>query len=662
MKGRIPEAFIDEVIARADIVELIHNQVTLKKSGKNYVACCPFHNEKTPSFTVSREKQFYYCFGCGASGNVISFLMEYGRLSFIESVQSLAHSAGLKIPLEERSAAESQQYKQLTSALEQAQRFFSQQLLAHSPASKKARQYLRDRGLNNEVIDLFKLGYAPPGWDNLIQHLSLKNSPQVGTLSGLTIENDKQRHYDRFRDRIMFPIADPRGRTIAFGGRVMGDEKPKYLNSPETPLFHKQEVLYGLHEYLSDKQTHRNEKAKKFLIVEGYLDVIALYQHQVRFAVATLGTATSRTHLEKLFRHAPEIVFCFDGDKAGRKAAERALSVTLPTLQAGREVKFLFLPEGEDPDTLIRKEGTELFLNRVNNATPLSEHLFEELENQVNLQTVDGKAKLAALASPYLSEIPEGIYKELMLDRLAKLAGLPVETLVRTLDTQPKKTKAHPKTAGTTQPPTQNHQHPGSGHQHPGKDQQDYLQQGFTQAPPPHPLTQQDYPEHAPAPYQDSSPNNASDLLPQQDRAASQDIDRSLLLVERTIRPLLQSPEKAQQIEIPEEFKQVDSKSVQFLIGTLEFLKENPTSNTASLIGHWHGTEMGEQIARMAAKEFLLNQEQVETEIQDAILQLQRLHITELISKQIETDRNSKTKDGSKLKKLLELKQAIGSN
>lgn len=629
MKGRIPEAFIDEVISRADIVELIHSQVTLKKSGKNYVACCPFHNEKTPSFTVSRDKQFYYCFGCGASGNAVSFLMEYGRLSFIESVQSLAHSAGLEVPLEERSAAENQQFKQLTGALEQAQRFFSQQLLTQNPASKKARQYLRDRGLNNEVIELFKLGYAPPGWDNLIQHLSLKNSPQIGTLSGLTVENDKQRHYDRFRDRIMFPISDPRGRTIAFGGRVMGDDKPKYLNSPETPLFHKQEVLYGLHEHLNDKLTPRNEKANKFLIVEGYLDVIALFQHQVRFAVATLGTATSRSHLERLFRHAPEIIFCFDGDKAGRKAAERALTIALPTLHAGREVKFLFLPEGEDPDTLIRKEGSELFLNRVSNATPLSEHLFEELENQVNLQTVDGKAKLAALAKPHLDEIPEGIYKELMLTQLAKLAGLPVETLVRTLESQPKqsrKTNASSSPDKALQAPFRSNQSE-TGH----------TNTGSSNAPPP-------------------SNTSGQRAQPPQER------DRSYLLVEKTIRPLLQSPEKAQQIVIPEEFKQVDSKSVQFLIGTLEFLKKNPSSNTASLIGHWHGTEMGEQIARMAAKEFLLNHEQVETEIQDAILQLQRLHITELISKQIKEDRNSKTKDGSKLKKLLELKQAIGSS
>jgi len=636
MKGRIPEAFIDEVISRADIVELIHSQVTLKKSGKNYVACCPFHNEKTPSFTVSRDKQFYYCFGCGASGNAVSFLMEYSRLSFIESVQSLAHSAGLEVPLEERSAAENQQFKQLTGALEQAQRFFSQQLLTQNPASKKARQYLRDRGLNNEVIELFKLGYAPPGWDNLIQHLSLKNSPQIGILSGLTVESDKQRHYDRFRDRIMFPITDPRGRTIAFGGRVMGDEKPKYLNSPETPLFHKQEVLYGLHEHLSDKLTPRNEKANKFLIVEGYLDVIALFQHQVRFAVATLGTATSRSHLERLFRHAPEIIFCFDGDQAGRKAAERALTVTLPTLHAGREVKFLFLPEGEDPDTLIRKEGTELFLNRVNNAIPLSEHLFEELENQVNLQTVDGKAKLAALAKPYLDEIPEGIYKELMLTQLAKLAGLPVETLVRTLASQPqqsRKTKTTPSPDNALQFPSQNHHSDQSG-------------TGYSNS------------RTNTRPTSAHYSNNASD----QRAHSAQEHDRSYLLVEKTIRPLLQSPEKAQQIVIPEEFKQVDSKSVQFLIGTLEFLKKNPSSNTASLIGHWHGTEMGEQIARMAAKEFLLNHEQVETEIQDAILQLQRLHITELISKQIEEDRNSKTKDGSKLKKLLELKQAIGSS
>jgi len=562
MKGRIPEAFIDEVIARADIVELIHSQVTLKKSGKNYVACCPFHNEKTPSFTVSRDKQFYYCFGCGASGNAVSFLMEYSRLSFIESVQSLAHSAGLEIPVEERSSAENQQFKQLTGALEQAQRFFSQQLLAKTPASKKARQYLRDRGLNNEIIDLFKLGYAPPGWDNLIQHLHLKNNPQVGILSGLTVESDKQRVYDRFRDRVMFPITDPRGRTIAFGGRVMGDDKPKYLNSPETPLFHKQEVLYGLHEHLSDKLTPRNEKPNKFLIVEGYLDVIALFQHGIRFSVATLGTATSRSHLEKLFRHAPEIIFCFDGDKAGRKAAERALTTTLPTLQAGREIKFLFLPEGEDPDTLVRKEGVELFLNRINNAIPLSEHLFDELENQVNLQTVDGKAKLAALAKPYLDEIPEGIYKELMLARLAELAGLPIDTLIRTLENQPS-------TARKKKPATANSDYNTSPNTNPNTNHSGQASQssyGASQPP-------SDYGNESGDPYShyDSSPpadhnyssGNAEPRPRNQDRP-SQEQDRSYLLVEKTIRPLLQSPEKAQQIVLPDELKKSTQKAFSF--------------------------------------------------------------------------------------------------
>lgn len=609
MNGRIPEAFIDEVIARTDLVELIQSRVNLKKSGKNYVACCPFHEEKTPSFTVSPDKQFYYCFGCGASGNAIGFMMDYERHNFVDAIKNLAQSSGLEVPLEPRSAEKSQQFQKLLEALARAENYYQQQL--QHAQNKRPRAYLRDRGLSDEIIKLFKLGYAEPGWDNLSSQFQSTQQLQIAELGGLIINKDGARHYDRFRDRIMFPIRDPRGRTVAFGGRVLGDEKPKYLNSPETPVFHKQEVLYGLHEYLNQKT-----RAQKFLIVEGYLDVISLYQYDITYAVATLGTATSKSHLEKLFRYAPEVIFCFDGDSAGQKAAERALSITLSTLRDGRQVKFLFLPDGEDPDSLIKKEGREHFQTRIDNAVPLSEFFFDALEQQVNTQTVDGRARLAAIAMPLIEQIPTGFYKQLMTQQLAQLSGIDQSTLHKIAEQQ-SKTKVSP----TTSSP--------QGQQRTAKPQNI-----TTATETPGATTKQD-PKPAATPSQ--------------------------RLTEKTIRLILQSPEKAQQISLPQEFSQLPSQSMQTLIELLDFLQKHPNSTIASLVGYWHGTETGNRVAQIAAQEFLLAREHIEDEIQDAILQLKRLHITELISRQIDEDRQNKTKDGSKLKKLLDLKQEISN-
>ncbi|HEC15162.1 MAG TPA: DNA primase [Sedimenticola sp.] len=417
MAGRIPTAFIDDLLSRADIVDLINRRLPLKKAGKDYQACCPFHDEKTPSFTVSRDKQFYHCFGCGAHGSAIGFLMEYDNMSFVEAVEELAQQAGLEVPREGGGKA-GPDCRPLYETLEQAARFYAGQLRTH-PQAGRAIDYLKARGLSGEIANDFGIGYAPPGWDNLMRHLG--GDPQgLKQLreAGMTSESDG-RCYDRFRDRIMFPIRDHRGRTIGFGGRVLDDTKPKYLNSPETPVFHKGRELYGLHE------THKAlRRIKRLLVVEGYMDVVALAQFGIRYAVATLGTATTPDHLARLFRTAPEIIFCFDGDRAGRDAGWKALDTSLPLMREGREVRFLFLPEGEDPDSLVRQEGTAAFEKRIDDAMPLSRFLFEKLAEQVDMDSLDGRARLAELARPLLARLPPGVFRDMMYAHLGELVGL----------------------------------------------------------------------------------------------------------------------------------------------------------------------------------------------------------------------------------------------
>ena len=353
MAGLIPQSFIDDLLNRTDIVDVVSSRVQMKKAGKNYTACCPFHKEKTPSFSVSPDKLFYYCFGCGAGGNALGFIMDHDNLDFPQAVEELAKAAGMEIPREEsgrphkpRQPTDSPLYPLLTAAAD----FYRQALKIH-PARKAAVDYLKGRGLTGEIARDFGLGFAPPGWDNLYKHLSSDTLQQKAMIdAGLLVENaETGKRYDRFRDRVMFPIRDSRGRIIAFGGRVLGDDKPKYLNSPETPVFHKGQELYGLFE-----ARKFNRSLDEIIVVEGYMDVIALAQQGLRNAVATLGTATSEEHMKRLFRVVPSVLFCFDGDQAGRNAAWRALEATLPCLQDGRRARFLFLPEGEDPDTLVR--------------------------------------------------------------------------------------------------------------------------------------------------------------------------------------------------------------------------------------------------------------------------------------------------------------------
>jgi DNA primase len=420
MSGRIPQAFIDELLTRTDIVDVIDARVPLKKAGREYKACCPFHNEKTPSFTVSQVKQFYHCFGCGAHGSAISFLMDYEHLEFVEAVEDLARLAGLEVPREAAADPATQSPTQpLYALLEEVSRYYRQQLRGH-PQAARAVDYLKQRGLTGDIAARFDIGFAPPGWDNLARALGGDAASRAALLeTGLLIERpDGGGVYDRFRDRVQFPIRDRRGRTIGFGGRVLGDDTPKYLNSPESLIFHKGRELYGLYEA---RKTVR--QLERMLVVEGYMDVVALAQFGINYAVATLGTSTTPDHLERLFRTVPEVVFCFDGDRAGRAAAWRALENALPVLTDGREARFLFLPEGEDPDTLVRKTGKEEFENMITHAVHLSDFLFEHLSSQVDTASIDGRARLVDLARPLISRLPDSIFRQLMLEQLAQIAG-----------------------------------------------------------------------------------------------------------------------------------------------------------------------------------------------------------------------------------------------
>jgi DNA primase len=413
MAGRIPQAFINDLIARVDIVDVIDGRLTLKKAGKNYQALCPFHNEKTPSFSVSPDKQFYHCFGCGASGTALTFLMEYERLEFVEAVEALARIAGVEVP-REQSAAPEKDHSDLYGVMRDAERFFRQSLKAHPPAV----DYLRSRGLSGEIARDFGIGYAPDAWDALRTALGIV--PEATLLeAGLLTRNDRGRVYDRFRDRVMFPIRDTRGRVIGFGGRIFGAaDGPKYLNSPETPLFHKGRELYGLYE-----ARRALRRIDRLLVVEGYMDVVALAQAGIANAVATLGTAATPEHFQKLYRYSEEVVCCFDGDNAGRQAAWRALESALPALGEGRKLKFMFLPEGEDPDSLVRAQGKDAFLSLAASAQPAIEYLFARLSEGLDLDQLDDRARLASLAMAHIERVPEGILKELMGQRLRQLTG-----------------------------------------------------------------------------------------------------------------------------------------------------------------------------------------------------------------------------------------------
>ncbi|MGL1955849.1 MAG: DNA primase [Colwellia sp.] len=427
MAGRISRQFIDDLLARADIVELIDSRVPLKKAGKNYQACCPFHNEKSPSFTVSQDKQFYHCFGCGEHGNAVSFLMEFDRLEFVDAIEELASHCGVEVVREENNASPAEQRKQQQvyqqkqddyELMIQVSRFYQQQL-KQSSDKETAINYLKGRGLSGEVVKRFGIGYISDAWDGMMKIFAANTQVNHQLVDlGMAIQGDKNRPYDRFRGRIMFPIRDKRGRVLGFGGRVLGDEKPKYLNSPETRIYHKGQELYGLYEA---KQA--NKQLSRLVVVEGYMDVVALAQHGVDYAVASLGTATTSEQLQTLFRTVKEVICCYDGDRAGRDAAWRAMDNALPLIRDGFSLKFVFLPDGEDPDSLIREQGQQAFEAILDNAMPLSQFLFDHLMATVDMNSLEGRAALVESFQPYLTKLPASILKDAMINEIANNFG-----------------------------------------------------------------------------------------------------------------------------------------------------------------------------------------------------------------------------------------------
>jgi DNA primase len=424
----IPQDFIDDLIARADIIEVLGRRIQLKKAGREFKACCPFHDEKTPSFTVSPSKGFYHCFGCGAHGTAIGFLMEFDHMSFVEAIEALASMMGVDVPRDE-SDRPARRYDELFSLMGCVENHWQACLRDNSIAV----DYLKQRGIDGATAKRFGIGYAPDSWSDVLDKFGKTSEAAERLLAtGLVIRKDNGKHYDRFRDRIMFPIRDARGRTIGFGGRALGDGEPKYLNSPETVLFHKGRELYGLYEA---RQALR--QIDQLVVVEGYMDVVALSRHGIDFSIATLGTATTSDHLDRIFRLTDNVVFSFDGDRAGKAAAWRALENALPQVREGRQIRFVFLPEKHDPDSYVNEYGSDAFMQAIDEGTALSDFLIGELSSQVDMTTIDGKARLAELAKPLVNNIPPGVYRELLVDSLADTVGLSAAKLERMLGQAP---------------------------------------------------------------------------------------------------------------------------------------------------------------------------------------------------------------------------------
>ena len=600
MAGRIPEKFIDELLTRIDIVDVIDARVPLRKAGKDYKACCPFHEEKTPSFTVSQDKQFYHCFGCGVHGSAIGFLMEYEHMSFPEAVEDLAARAGVSVVREQQGGATTPSIAKdelaiLSDLLQQADRYYRRQLREH-PAAQSAVDYLKGRGLSGTIAADFGLGFAPDGWDSLLRAIGTDDASQEAMVTaGLAVKKDKGGFYDRFRQRIMFPIHDYRGRLIGFGGRVLGKGEPKYLNSPETPLFHKGRELYGL--YRARDALRRERRA---LVVEGYMDVVALAQFGIDYAVATLGTATTRDHLERLFRFTPEVVFCFDGDRAGREAAWRALENALPVMTEGRQASFLFLPDGEDPDSLVRKEGSVGFSARVAQGRSLPDYLFQTLGEQVDLSRLDGRARLVELARPLLSSLPAGILRQLMVNRLAEITHLAAENLSALMV-------------------------PAEGARRP-----------LTETPLRGPVRR-------PAVAQRSAKGVPT-------------------LMQTAVALLLLHPHLAQQVP---EFAILPGQTIRgggFLADLVALLRARPELKTGFIIEHYRDSEYQPHLAKLAAWQHPMQQQDVDAEFQDLFQQLRRQinkQQTEMLTQKERLTGRLDDSEKTQLRQLLVEKQAL---
>ena len=425
MSGLIPQHFIDDLIARADIVDVLSKRIDLKKAGKEFKAVCPFHNDKNPSLTISPLKGFYHCFSCGAHGTALGFLMEYENLNFVEAVESLASELGVEVPYENKGNP-IKKNDDLFLLMNTIQKKFQNNLKNNA----KAIQYLKKRGIDGKTAKKYKIGYAEKGWSNILDNFGLSDSDIKSLLKlGLIIKKENNKgYYDRFRDRIIFPIRDNKGRFIGFGGRIFEGDQPKYLNSPETPIFHKGRELYGLYECQKSMRV-----IEKVIVVEGYMDVIGLSQNGVEYSVASMGTATTDDHFTRLFRLSDTICFCFDGDQAGYLAAWRALENSLSHLKDGRQIKFVFLPDGEDPDSYIRKNSTGNFEKLLNNGTDLSDFMIQRTSEDIDLKSVDGKARLAERITPLINRMPRGIFKELIIEKLSALVGLSAKKLEQSI-------------------------------------------------------------------------------------------------------------------------------------------------------------------------------------------------------------------------------------
>ncbi|WP_185232734.1 DNA primase [Teredinibacter franksiae] len=587
--NRIPQGFIDDLLNRLDIVEVIDHRVKLRKTGKNYSACCPFHDEKTPSFSVSPDKQFYYCFGCGASGNAVGFLMEYERQGFVDAVESLAKTAGVEVPKEQTKENREQHFRQknLFDTLEKASTYYQQQL-KDNPKRDQAIRYLQNRGLSGHIAKQFGMGYAPPGWDNLLIKYGLTEE-DIALLvdSGLVIRrDDNNKLYDRFRHRIVFPIRDTRGRAIGFGGRVLDDSKPKYLNSPETDVFHKGRELYGLYEA---RQANRN--LEQLLVVEGYMDVIALAQYGISNAVATLGTACGEDHLRLAFRYVQEVVFCFDGDNAGRKAAKRALLNSLPAMEDGRQIKFLFLAEGQDPDSLVRQIGDERFLQQVQAGIPLEDFLFDVAAEGIDIHTMDGRARFSKIAAPLLNQIPKGVYRELMFTNLAKRTGLSSSAIMEL--TAAKAELSDLKEEPVVEP-TPSEAPPSEYHYDPSANAAPHVMDTADEQPTP------DYEAEYGSLFQgEIAPPTSAPEARRRSSVTLNPITAATLL-------LLDNPQVLQKLSADSILEQQDTKDPALLrlFNLLDYLKKRPTANFSTLLGFWggaYGIDSQQELAKMLA-------------------------------------------------------------
>lgn len=600
MAGRIPQHFIDELLNRVDIVDIIDSRVPLRKAGRDYQARCPFHEEKTPSFTVSQTKQFYHCFGCGAHGTAIGFLMEYEHLDFLEAVNELAQRIGMELPALERDTSEKKEQQDLHPIMQEAANFYRHQL-KHHPESNKAIEYLKQRGLTGEIAAEFGIGFAPPGWDNLCNSLgSNAQRKQQLLTTGMAVQKDGGGQYDRFRNRIMFPIRDRRGRVIAFGGRVLDDDaqgsasaaggrtpraaNPKYLNSPESPLFHKGRELYGLYEA---KQALR--QIERLLVVEGYMDVVALAQHGIHYAVATLGTALTPEHLQPLFRSCSEVVFCFDGDRAGRDAAWKALDIMLPEIKDGRTARFMFLPDGEDPDSLIRTIGKQDFEQQINNAISLSEFLLQNLSQRVDMSAIDGRARLVDLARPRLAKIGNTIFKHMIINELASRVNLPTSDLAQLLGEKPAGQARLAKTIKQTSEP------------------------------------------------------------------------RKLSPVRTVISLLLEQPQLAQLASEPARLKELEEPGISLLVELLELIQQRPNISCGVILEHWRDRPESKHLNKLARTTSAIPVEGYEHEFNDALRLLDKQRVERSYTKLLRKGEmgNLSPEEKQLLTQLLREKQAL---